>query len=315
VGEEDAVTAPRTPATGRERRVAAGDGVELSVVEYGDSARPTVVLVHGYPDCKEVWSAVVPRLADRFHVVVYDVRGHGASGDPVPLRGGFRLERLTDDFLAVADAVSPGRPVHLVGHDWGSVQGWEFVTVPRAEVRVASFTSISGPSLDHMGHWFKDRLRHPTLRRSAQLLSQTARSWYVYALHTPGLPELAWRGPLGRLWPRLLSRAERLPADGGYPHPSLPRDAANGAWLYRDNVRPRLTRPRDDARTHVPVQLVVAQGDVYLSARLYDDLDRWAPVLLRRSLPVRHWVPLNRPGRLAEWIAEFAAAHDPAASA
>ena len=62
-----------------------------------------------------------------------------------PLRGGFTLEKLTDDFLAVADAVSPDRPVHLVGHDWGSVQAWEFVTVPRTEGRIASFTSMSGP--------------------------------------------------------------------------------------------------------------------------------------------------------------------------
>ena len=81
-----------------------------------------MVLVHGYPDSKEVWSEVAARLADRFHVVLYDVRGHGRSTAPQPLRGGFTLEKLTDDFLAVADAVSPDRPVHLVGHDWGSVQ-------------------------------------------------------------------------------------------------------------------------------------------------------------------------------------------------
>ncbi len=73
----------------RRRTVTSGE-VELSVVEYGDPARPPVVLVHGYPDSKEVWSLVADRLADRFHVVLYDVRGHGASSAPSPLRGGFR---------------------------------------------------------------------------------------------------------------------------------------------------------------------------------------------------------------------------------
>ncbi len=58
----------------RERRVLTG-GVELCVAELGDPGRPTVVLVHGYPDSKEVWSRVAPRLAERFHVVAYDVRG------------------------------------------------------------------------------------------------------------------------------------------------------------------------------------------------------------------------------------------------
>ncbi|MCX4959489.1 SDR family oxidoreductase [Streptomyces virginiae] len=290
-------------AGARERRVSTG-GIELCVVELGETGRPTVVLVHGYPDSKEVWSEVAERLATRFHVVLYDVRGHGRSTAPQPLRGGFTLEKLTDDFLAVADAVSPDRPVHLVGHDWGSVQGWEFATVARTEGRIASFTSMSGPSLDHFGHWIKKRMTRPTPRAAAQLLGQGAKSWYVYMLHTPVLPELAWRGPLGKRWPAMLQRIEKVPA-GSYPTASLPSDAAHGAWLYRDNVRPRLRRPRPDAYAHVPVQLITPTGDAFLSERLYDGLERWAPDLLRRTLPAKHWVPRTRPDQLAAWITEF----------
>ncbi|MFI5677064.1 SDR family oxidoreductase [Streptomyces cellulosae] len=287
----------------RERRVHTG-GVELSVAELGDPSAPTVVLVHGYPDSKEVWSQVAPRLAERFHVVLYDVRGHGRSTAPEPLRGGFTLEKLTDDFLAVADAVSPGRPVHLVGHDWGSVQAWEFATVRRAEGRIASFTSMSGPSLDHLGHWIGRRFRRPTPRRVGQLLGQGAKSWYVYLLHTPVLPELAWRGPLGKRWPRLLERVEKVPG-GDYPTSTLPTDAAHGAWLYRDNVRARLRRPRADAYAHAPVQLITPLGDAFLSERLSDELEQWVPQLTRRTLPAKHWVPRTRPDQLAAWITEF----------
>ncbi|MFI9580840.1 SDR family oxidoreductase [Streptomyces sp. NPDC052236] len=297
----------------RERWVRTG-GIELCVAELGDPSQPTVLLVHGYPDSKEVWSRVAERLADGYglHVVVYDVRGHGRSTVPAPLRGGFTLEKLTDDFLAVADAVSPDRPVHLVGHDWGSVQAWEFVTVRRTEGRIASFTSMSGPSLDHLGHWIKKRINRPTPRAVGQLLGQGAKSWYVYLLHTPVLPELAWRGPLGRQWPGLLRRMEKLPADG-YPTPSLPLDAAHGAWLYRDNIRARLGRPRSDAYAHAPVQLITPTGDVFLSERLYDELGAWVPRLTRRTLPARHWVPRTRPDQLSAWIGEFVRANDGAA--
>ncbi|MEU5151072.1 SDR family oxidoreductase [Streptomyces yangpuensis] len=302
------------PAGARERWVRTG-GVELCVVELGERGRPTVLLVHGYPDSKEVWTEVAERLATRFHVVLYDVRGHGRSTAPQPLRGGFTLEKLTDDFLAVADAVSPDRPVHLVGHDWGSVQGWEFATVGRTEGRIASFTSMSGPSLDHFGHWIKKRMARPTPRAAAQLLGQGAKSWYVYMLHTPVLPELAWRGPLGKRWPKMLQRVEKVPA-GSYPTASLPSDAAHGAWLYRDNVRPRLRRPRSDAYAHVPVQLITPTGDAFLSERLYDGLERWAPDLLRRTLPAKHWIPRTRPDQLASWITEFVTAREePAARA
>ncbi|MEV2228346.1 SDR family oxidoreductase [Streptomyces phaeochromogenes] len=287
----------------RERWVRTG-GVELCVAELGDPAQPTVVLVHGYPDSKEVWSEVAARLAGHFHVVLYDVRGHGRSSAPQPLRGGFTLEKLTDDFLAVADAVSPDRPVHLVGHDWGSVQAWEFTTVKRTEGRIASFTSMSGPSLDHFGHWIKKRVSRPTPRRVGQLLGQGAKSWYVYLLHTPVLPELAWRGPLGKQWPKILRRLEKVPG-GDYPTPSLPTDAAHGAWLYRDNVRARLRRPRADAYAHAPVQLITPLGDVFLSEKLYDELELWAPQLTRRTLPAKHWIPRTRPDQLAAWITEF----------
>ncbi|MFJ7326990.1 SDR family oxidoreductase [Streptomyces cyaneofuscatus] len=292
----------------RERRVRTG-GVELCVAELGDGDRPTVVLVHGYPDSKEVWSEVAVRLAEEWHVVLYDVRGHGRSTAPEPLRGGFTLEKLTDDFLAVIDAVSPDRPVHVVGHDWGSVQSWEFVTVGRTEGRIASFTSMSGPSLDHFGHWIKQRMARPTPRRVGQLLGQGAKSWYVYMLHTPVLPELAWRGPLGKRWPGILQRLEKVPA-GDYPTASLSDDAAHGAWLYRDNVRARLGRPRADAYAHAPVQLITPTGDSFLSERLYDDLEQWVPRLVRRSLPAKHWVPRTRPDQLAAWIGEFAAAQE-----
>ncbi|MFE9028712.1 SDR family oxidoreductase [Streptomyces iakyrus] len=287
----------------RERWVRTGE-VELCVAEMGDPGRPTVVLVHGYPDSKEVWSEVAGRLSGRFHVVAYDVRGHGRSSAPRPLRGGFTLEKLTDDFLAVVDAVSPDAPVHLVGHDWGSVQAWEFTTVQRTRGRIASFTSMSGPSLDHFGHWIARRVKRPTPGRVGQLLGQGARSWYVYLLHTPLLPELAWRGPLGTRWPRMLERVEKVPR-GDYPTASLPSDAAHGAWLYRDNVRPRLRAPRTDAHAHAPVQVITPLEDRFLSERLHDELEQWVPQLTRRTVQAGHWIPRTRPDQLASWIDEF----------
>ncbi len=298
------------PPTGvRERWVETG-GVRLRVLERGDAARPTVLLVHGYPDSQEVWEEVADHLADRFHVVTYDVRGHGGSSAPLPLRGGFTLPKLTDDFLAVAHAVSPTRPVHLVGHDWGSVQGWEFATVGRTQGRIASFTSISGPSLDHLGHWYAARGKHPSPEGLLQLVDQGLKSWYIGALHLPRLPELAWRGPLGRAWPRLLRRTEKL-ASTTYPTASLPSDAANGAWLYRDNILPRLRRPRPDAFAHIPVQLVVPTRDAFLSPYLYDKVGDWTPRgLRRRAVPAKHWLPRSQPKLLAGWIADFVSERD-----
>jgi len=149
--------------------------VRLAATAWGDPAQPVVVLVHGYPDNSHVWHGVAQALAGRFRVVAYDVRGAGASDVPADMVD-YRLERLADDFIAVVDAVSPDRPVHLVGHDWGSIQGWEFVTDPRLYGRIASFTSCSGPCLDHAARALREPPRHwgATLR-------QALASWFPYS--------------------------------------------------------------------------------------------------------------------------------------
>ncbi|HEX3607762.1 MAG TPA: SDR family oxidoreductase [Candidatus Dormibacteraeota bacterium] len=279
-------------------------GVRLVVAELGDRSAPTVVLLHGYPDTKEVWEEVAARLASRFHVVAYDMRGAGGSTAPGDTAG-YDLERLVDDFVAVIDQVVPGRAVHLVGHDWGSISGWDMVTAPRLRGRVLSFTSISGPSLDHSAHWFRARLRRPTPGALGAVLGQLGRSWYIAAFQLPVLPELTWRRVMARRWPGFLRRVDGVPAGAAVIAPTFATDAAQGVGLYRRNMLRRLNRPRGDALAHAPVQLVVARRDPFVSPRIFDDLDRWAPVLRRRTVDAGHWLPRAHPAQLAGWISEF----------
>ncbi len=131
----------------RRRRVQ-GSGLELAVAEYGDTSAPTVILVHGFPNTSAIWAPVAQNLARDFHVATYDVRGAGASDVP-RTRMGYALSILVEDMAAVIDHVSPDAPVHLVAHDWGSIQGWEAVTTPLLTERIASYTSISGPPIAH----------------------------------------------------------------------------------------------------------------------------------------------------------------------
>src|SRR6476619_8639512 len=98
-------------------RVRSGE-LTIAVREHSPAGpgRPTVVLVHGYPDQQDTWDRLVARLPlDAWHVVTYDVRGAGSSDAP-RRTADYRTERLVDDLVAVLDAVlPPGGRAHLVG--------------------------------------------------------------------------------------------------------------------------------------------------------------------------------------------------------
>ncbi|MER5639483.1 SDR family oxidoreductase [Kitasatospora sp. NPDC002227] len=288
----------------RRRTVQATDGLPLAVFEQGDPARPTVLLVHGYPDSHVVWDDVAEDLAADHHVVRYDVRGAGESGVPRS-REGYRLAQLGADLIAVAEAVSPDAPVHVVAHDWGSVQSWEAVTEPGAERWIASYTTMSGPSLDHVGHWMRHRFRRPTPRHLKQLLQQGAHSWYITYFHLPVLAPATWRLWLARAWPRVLRDLEGVTPRPGHPQPTLKRDAVHGIELYRANMRPAVRHPRE-RRTGLPVQLITLARDHYVSDFLSEGLERWAPKLTRRTVNATHWSALLEKGSLvAGMVREF----------
>src|SRR5438552_12017672 len=52
-------------------------------VRHGGSG-PPLLLLHGNPNNHVLWYAVAARLAERYHVVLPDLRGHGDSSLPEP---------------------------------------------------------------------------------------------------------------------------------------------------------------------------------------------------------------------------------------
>jgi len=276
--------------------------VSLNVRCAGDTGGQAIVLVHGYPDTQAVWDPVVERLAPRFRVVTYDVRGAGGSSAPRG-RSAYHLDRLAGDFEAVCRAVADTGPVHLVGHDWGGVQGWDFATRRALSGRVASFTSIAGPALGHALSATRSALRRGELRRA---LDRARRSWYILPLCLPGGPTLMWKAALaGDRWRRWLTVVEGMELDGTYPAATVSSDGWHGAQLYRANIPHTLIRRNRLAPAHAPVQVVIPSHDRFISTSYYDAAERVAPGLRRHEVPGSHWLPHTQPELVAGLIADF----------
>ncbi|MFF2086944.1 SDR family oxidoreductase [Nocardia sp. NPDC058176] len=297
-----------SPQVANERVVRSGE-FDIAVYEYGNPAADTIVLVHGWPDTHHLWDTVIPLLSERFHVVAYDTRGHGAS-TRTQRTADFRLDELARDFYAVLDAVSPDRPVHVLAHDWGSVQVWEAVCEPQAAERVASFTSVSGPNLDHLASWVRDRLSRPTPRNVWQPVTQLLSSAYTFFFMTPVLPRVTF-GAIGteKVWQRAVSLMNDTPAANVKLGPTFRRDMVDGLLIYRANIVERMLSPRE-RRTEVPVQLIVAGRDVAVRPAGYDDSGKWTDRLWRRDVPAGHWMPFSHPELLATATTELIDALD-----
>lgn len=297
-------TSTEAPVRASNERVVRNGDIELAVFEYGDPTAETVVMVHGWPDSHHLWNGVIPLLTDRFHVVTYDQRGHGATTNPKGFRA-FALPELAADLREVVRAVSPDRPVHLLAHDWGSIVGWEAVCEPDAELVFASFTSVSGPNLDHLGQLLRKKLARPTPGNLATPLKQLVSSGYTFLFQVPGLNRLPFTLIDEKRWRQGLRVVEGTSPDRMHFGETLRDDMVNGLRVYRANILPRLLRPRD-RRTDVPVQLIVNHRDLAIRPGVYDEEGRWVSRLWRRDVQAGHWVAFSRPQVLANAVRELA---------
>lgn len=72
-----------SPADVRRSFATSADGVRLAIDEAGPRDAPAIVFIHGLGFSREVWQRqLAGPLAARFHLVAYDLRGHGKSSAP-----------------------------------------------------------------------------------------------------------------------------------------------------------------------------------------------------------------------------------------
>jgi len=117
------------------------DGLTISAQEYGNPNGPGIVFIHGFSQSHLSWMRQTDsELAKDFHIVTYDLRGHGNSDKPLEAARYRDSKAWGDEVQAVIDAAGLKRPV-LVGwsyagrvisdyvatHGAGGISGIDFV--------------------------------------------------------------------------------------------------------------------------------------------------------------------------------------------
>src|SRR5437879_5665897 len=89
--------------------------MELDYEVEGPRTGIPVVFIHGFPFDRTMWKPQVTALRKEFHVVTYDVRGHGKSGVG---DAQYSIEYFVDDLIALLDHLKLSKVV-VVGLSMG----------------------------------------------------------------------------------------------------------------------------------------------------------------------------------------------------
>ena len=104
-------------------RYATVDGQRIFYREAGRTDAPAIVLLHGFPTSSFMFRDLIPRLADRYHVIAPDHLGFGFSDAPSAEEFDYTFDALTDLTEGLLDQLGLTRYAIYV-QDYGAPIGW-----------------------------------------------------------------------------------------------------------------------------------------------------------------------------------------------
>jgi epoxide hydrolase 4 len=285
------------------------NGQSFFVLTGGEKSAPFALCLHGFPEFSGAWADILPALADRFYVAAPDQRGYGRSSKPEGVEN-YRAQHLAADMLALAEALAPGRPIHLVAHDWGASVAYMMAFL--APHRIAKLIVLNGV--------------HPVPFQRALLDDplQTSASQYIHFLRRPDAAALLSEAEFRRLFEfltggfgggRWLTAAKRLAYQTAWQQPGAIEGMVS--WYKATPlVVPRTGTPTPDnpiassshARMKVSMPHLVLWGeeDKALRPSCLVGLDAFCSDLTVERVPdADHWIIHQQPDLVAKRINAF----------
>lgn len=272
------------------------DNGPFTLVDYGSG--PVVLLLHGFPDSKELWTYQIQVLADEgYRIIAPDLRGYGNSPSPLE-KEQYSIPILMSDVIEILDKLNLDN-VHLIGHDWGAALSWYLVR--SYEHRFNSLIALANGCSGNSG-W--------------STMEQRQKSWYFYLFLQEGLAEKTFADYNWEFAKELLKSHK----NGDEVLVRLKKTNALTTALnwYRGNLQNLLTQPgalypvadkkprRPGAKIEIPVLGIRGSLDNYLLEPQMQRSPEYANNFRYTNIKgAGHWMMLQKPKKLNKLILDF----------
>jgi haloacetate dehalogenase len=285
------------------RQHAVGD-IRLAARTGGREDGPAVLLLHGFPQTHAMWQRVALQLADRFFLVMPDLRGYGESDKPpsTPDHAPYSKRAMAEDMVALMRGLGHER-FFLCGHDRGGrVSHRLAVDHPQSVLRLCVLdiaptldmyaASSMAFALDYY-HWFHLVQPAPLPER---MIGGNA-SFYLHAkLGGWGAHGLAHLEPQALQHYEHCFRAETIHA--------MCEDYRAGASIDLEHDRASRSAGR-----RIDCDLMVLWGERGRVHKHFDPLALWGAQcnghISGQGLPAGHFIPEELPELTAQLLGDF----------
>ena len=145
------------------------DGLTIAAQEWGNPNGPGIVFIHGFSQSSLSWMRQTNSdLAKDFHIVTYDLRGHGNSDKPLDAARYRDGKAWADEVQAVIDAAGLKRPV-LVGWSYAGRVISDYVT-NRGAAGIAGINFVDA-SIKFIPEYVGDNLKNLPLMASEDMVT------------------------------------------------------------------------------------------------------------------------------------------------
>jgi pimeloyl-ACP methyl ester carboxylesterase len=297
-------------------------GITLSCRACGDTGRPVLMFLHGFPEAAFVWDELLEHFSrpenGGYRCVAPNMRGYEHSSAPTDEKD-YRAKFLVQDIAALIDAeCGPDQPLAaLVAHDWGGAVAWSLANVHPE--RLHQLVIINSP---HPGPFLKALQSDP--------VQQAASAYMLFLVQADAAAQLAaddftqlfgfLRGDDAQLGGSHSLAAKAAPwlspaMEDRYRH--VWRQGLDGSLNYyrASPLRPAsetedlisgMVLPPEILRVDVPTLVLWAQDDIALRPSLTQGLEQHIPDL--KIVPIdkaTHWVVHEQPQRVISEISQF----------